>query len=347
MSFNGSKIQTPKIIIKIKELTVIKLFEVDNMNEKITEIVNKIMDDSSDTIPIDLLRDLTDCLSESEVYVPVDGEEIMLARLSMGTGIPILCDLDCFDNFFKNQTTQLFKFTQLEDFITSDMVGFIIYTGSRVFVLKNYLAGLAFNKNRTKGKVTKGYDVKVRLNDFRPLTWRDLIIPDNITFMELDDILKTLWGFNGHHLSCFLLRKTRQTIIDDDLASESMMGMDYNANDTIISEIFDKYDKITYWYDFGDDWQFDIEIKKKIDYDKDYVTIKRFKGKYDPIEDCKGVYGLSEIVYCAENPDEADFSDFSDYVEYLEEFDMEFTQLVLERKVYVKSNWHRDVYFRG
>ena len=89
-----------------------------------------------------------------------------------------------------------------------------------------------------------------------------------------------------------------------------------------------------------------VEIKKKIDYDKDYVTIKRFKGKYDPIEDCNGVYGLSEIVDCAENPDEADFSDFSDYVEYLEEFDMEFTQLVLERKVYVKSHWHRDVYFK-
>lgn len=125
-----------------------------------------------------------------------------------------------------------------------------------------------------------------------------------------------------------------------------MMGCDYEANTTIISEVFDRYDKITYWYDFGDDWRFDIEIKKKIDYDKDYVTIKRFKGKYDPIEDCKGVYGLSEVVYYAENPDEADDSYFCELVEYLHEFRMEFTQLAFENKAYTKSNGHRDVYFQ-
>ena len=317
----------------------------DNMNEKITDLVNRILDDPSDKIPNDLLRDLTDQLSESEVYVPVDGDEIALYSWGPRVYIPISCDLDDFNKTFKDETPQLFNFWQLEDFLTGNVSGFMINPGGRTFTLSKYLAGLAFNKNRPKAEVTKGYDVKVRLNNFRPLTWRDLIIPDNITFMELDDILKTLWGFDGYHLSCFLLRKTDQIIIDDDLSRESMMDMDYDANTTVISEIFDKYDKITYWYDFGDDWQFDIEIKKKIDYDKDYVTVKRFKGKYDPIEDCSGVYGLSEIVYCAENPDDADFSDFSHLVEYLEEFDMEFTQFALERKVYVKSLW-RDVFFK-
>ena len=39
----------------------------------------------------------------------------------------------------------------------------------------------------------KGYDVKVRLDDFKPLTWRDLIIPAGINFKELDTILKILW----------------------------------------------------------------------------------------------------------------------------------------------------------
>lgn len=316
------------------------------MNEEITDLTNRILDDPSDTIPNDLLRDLTDRLIESEVYVPVDGDEIVLYSWGPQTYIPISCDLDDFKNAFGDESHEIFKFKYLEDFITRSVSGFMINPGGRTFILNKYLSQLAFNKHRPRDEVTGGYDVKVRLNNLRPLTWRDLIIPDNITFMELDDILKTLWGFNGHHLSCFLLRKTNQIIIDDDLSAETMMRMDYNANTTLISEIFDRFDKITYWYDFGDDWQFDIEIKKKIDYDKDYVTIKRFKGKYDPIEDCKGIYGLSEIIYCAENPDEADFNDFSYLVEYLEEFDMEFTQFALERKAYVKSHWHRDVYFK-
>ena len=43
----------------------------------------------------------------------------------------------------------------------------------------------------------KGYDVKIRLDDFRPLTWRDLIIPEKITFKDLDNIIKILYGFYG------------------------------------------------------------------------------------------------------------------------------------------------------
>lgn len=313
----------------------------DLKNREIIELTIKILNDPSDMIPTGLLRDLTDKLSDCELFVPVENDEIVLYNCGPRTFIPVSCDLDDFKKVFKEQMPEIFKFEYLKEFMTQEVSGMMINPGGRSFILNKYLAEFAFNKNRPKSKVTNGYDVKVRLNNFRPLTWRDLIIPDNITFMELDDILKTLWGFNGHHLSCFLL-PDRLNIIDEDLAKETMMGIDYDANTTIVSEIFDNYKKITYWYDFGDDWQFDIEIKKKIDYDKDYVTIKRFKGKYDPIEDCKGVYGLSEIVYCAENPGMGD-DYFEDWVEYLEEFDMEFSQLALERKAYIKSNWHRSV----
>ena len=316
------------------------------MNEEIIDIINKILDDPSGYIPHDLLRDLCDRLNDCEMYVPFDDDEIVLYGWGPKKYIPVSCDLSDFKQVFKQESPELFKFKHLEDFLTKDISGFFINPGGRSFIFNRYLAKLAFNRDRPKAEVSKAYDVKVRLNDFRPLTWRDLIIPDNITFMELDDILKTLWGFGGHHLSCFLLRKTNQTIIDDDLSKETMMTMDYDANTTHLSEIFDNFNKVTYWYDFGDDWQFDIEIKKKIDYDKDYVTIKRYKGKYNPVEDCKGVYGFSEIIYNAENPDEEDNSYYSELVDYLEEFDMEFTQFIFERKAYIKSNWHRDVYFK-
>ena len=225
------------------------------------------------------------------------------------------------------------------DFITADMDGIFINPYGDSFIADKYVCNLIFNKNKPKRPVSNGYDVKVRLNDFRPLTWRDLIIPDNITFMELDDVLKTLWGFDGDHLSCFFAPKDDLTIIDKNLSRESMMECDYDVDTTIISEVFDKYNKITYWYDWGDNWRFDIEIKKKVDYTKDYVTIKRFKGKYNPVEDCGGVYGLSEIVYYAENPDERDSSYLCELVEYLEEFDMEAAQFKLEYKGYVKSLW--------
>ena len=55
-------------------------------------------------------------------------------------------------------------------------------------------------------KMSKGYDVKIRLDDFRPLTWRDLIIPAGITFNDLDNAMKIIWDFAGYHLSRFTFK---------------------------------------------------------------------------------------------------------------------------------------------
>lgn len=311
-------------------------------NSQLVDLINKIIGDPADSIPEDLTDELIDYLSTSTLICPVDDDgDVTGLKLGPHHFLPACCDLKDFNRIFKDLNPKTLEFKELSNYLNYNVDGVIVNPGSFGFVVNYSICQMVFERinDNNKAPVTSGYDVKVRLNDFRPLTWRDLIIPENITFMELDDILKTLWGFNGDHLSCFLIRKDNQIIIDKDLSHETMMGCDYDASTTLIDEIFDKYNKITYWYDFGDDWQFDIEIKGKIDYDKKYTTIKRFKGKYDPIEDCKGVYGLSEIIYLSENPQEIDSSPFGDYVDYLEEFDMEYTQRLLKHKSYVKSMW--------
>lgn len=313
-------------------------------NEKIKDLITKINDNPSDTIPTDLLKRLVEVLADSEVLCPVRDDEIVPFKLGPQTFIPASCDMDDFKKAFNDESPEIFKFSQLKEFKTREHNGIFLNPGNREFILNNRLCNLIFNKNRKRKPVSEGYDVKVRLNDFRPLTWRDLILPDNMTFMELDDALKTLWGFDGSHLSCFLIKTGNLTIMDKKLSNDTMMDCDFDASTTTLSEIFDKYDKVTYWYDFGDDWRFDIEVKKKVDYDKDYVTIKRYKGKYNPIEDCSSVYGLSEIVYYAEHPEEADESYYCELVEYLEEFDMELSQLMLENKNYIKSLWYESQY---
>ena len=72
------------------------------MNEEITLLTNRIIDDPSDTIPNDLLRELTDRLAESEVYVPVEDDMIALYSWGPRTYIPISCDLDDFKKAFKD-----------------------------------------------------------------------------------------------------------------------------------------------------------------------------------------------------------------------------------------------------
>ena len=311
-------------------------------NNHIVDLINKILADPGDEIPHDLTFELAGYLSDSTLVSPVD-ENGNIIQLGIGpnTFIPASCDIEDFKRIFKDTKYDLFEFKDLYEFIDDEVDGIIINPGSFGFIVNLAFLDLISRKieDNQRAPVKKGYDVKVRLNNFRPLTWRDLIIPENITFDELDDILKTLWGFNGYHLSSFFIKAYNLDIMDKKISQDSMIDADYDTNTTLINDFFDNYNKITYWYDFGDNWQFDIEIKKKIDYDKNYVTIKRYKGKYNPIEDCKGPYGLSEIVYYAENPDEKDDSYFCELVEYLEEFDMEETQSLLKNKLYVTSMW--------
>ena len=107
----------------------------------------------------------------------------------------------------------------------------------------------------------KGYDVKIRLDDFRPITWRDMIIPEKITFKELDRIIKITYGFLGYHLSAFTFKDSDIEILDlsnDIVAANEAKDM----NETYIDEYFQNEKKIFYEYDFGDGWAFTIEIKK-------------------------------------------------------------------------------------
>lgn len=302
----------------------------DNM-DKIAELTDKILKNEDSNV--DLYDELVLTLAEADVYCPVKNNEIPRMH---GRYIPASTTKEDFKEAFNDMEFKKFKFTQLEEFMTRADLGIFLNPGSNYYILTQIFAEMVFNCKREEKPVSGGYDVKVRLNDFRPITWIDLIIPENMTFMELDNALKTIWEFGGTHLSCFLIRKHNLIITDEDLAEETMMGCDFEANSTAVAEIFEKFSKVTYWYDFGDDWQFDIEVKKKIDYDKDYITIKRFKGKYLPLEDCGGPYAFSQIVNNPEKSDDAD---------YLEEFDLELTQLFLKHKGYVKSSWHRDVFF--
>lgn len=141
----------------------------------------------------------------------------------------------------------------------------------------------------------KGYDVKVRLDDFRPLTWRDIIIPAGMNFKELDTCLKILWDFGGYHLSRFTF-KDWGDVVTNEFEDIDFNPGELNSKETIIDRYFENNSKIYWEYDYGDGWTFTIEVKKAVDYDKDYITVKRYKGEYNPQDDIGGVWGLERLI---------------------------------------------------
>lgn len=141
---------------------------------------------------------------------------------------------------------------------------------------------------------THGYDIKIRLNDYKPLTWRDLIIPEGLTFNQLHEIIQILMDLDDYHAYMFEFKNNPERVVDFDQIDDWENTID--SNTTIIDKYFDNNKKITYTYDFGDDWEFTIEVKKKVEIDDEYPIIKRYKGDYNPVEDCGGVYALPKLV---------------------------------------------------
>ena len=181
------------------------------------------------------------------------------------------------------------------------------------------------NVNKTDFNPKEGYDIKIRLDGYRPLTWRDLIIPAGITFEELHMMIQVLMGFDNYHMYLFEIGNKR-------IGNSNYLDDAIDSKHTLIDKYFNKNKKIQYTYDFGDSWQFTIEIKKKVDIDTHYPKLKRFKGDYNPVEDCGGVWGLEELVELKENDiDEDELDEFDmDTLNELEKFDLKTKQQELK-----------------
>jgi hypothetical protein len=85
-------------------------------------------------------------------------------------------------------------------------------------------------------------------------------------------------------------------------------------------------DKISYTYDFGDDWEHEIVVEEILEYDEDQQYPKCIKGKNQgPFENIGGISAYNEIVEALKNKDKKTLENY--YID--EEYDP--TSLDLDR----------------
>ena len=156
----------------------------------------------------------------------------------------------------------------------------------------------------------KGYDIKIRLDNFKPNTWRDLIIPENITFQQLHLIRQELWDLKNKYPYQFTIKKTNirylnfeEKTVENEHSTEEN---EFDSKEHPISELFDSEENIKYIYGLNEEWSFTITVKKSVEYNEFYPYLKRFKGEYNPIEDCDGINDLSNIIKTYENKGNVD-----------------------------------------
>ena len=151
-----------------------------------------------------------------------------------------------------------------------------------------------------------GYEVKITLSEFSPVTSREFIIPENYSFEEFSNVINIILGFSGNQESLFVIRPYNDIIKNKNV--KSLLDVTYDTNTTYIKEFFDELPDLDYLYDMEDRWLIGIEINGKVECKQNYPIVTDFKGVYNPLEGCGGVWELTEIIYYAKKPSARDNS---------------------------------------
>jgi len=157
--------------------------------------------------------------------------------------------------------------------------------------------------------------LRITILDIMPEIWREILIENDITFEELHKIIQIAFDWTNSHLYGFNINGTLFSVPDEEYESD-----DLDVKNKITEFLFSKGQKCIYTYDFGDNWEHEIEIidilnREKIQYPKCIA------GKRNcPPEDCGSIPGYEGIIEALKSKNK---SEHQDLLEWLGDYDLE------------------------
>jgi Plasmid pRiA4b ORF-3-like protein len=106
------------------------------------------------------------------------------------------------------------------------------------------------------------YQLRVSLRYLKPEIWRRLVVPDTITLAQLHRLLQIVMGWTDSHMHEFRVGK-----ISYGTPNPGWADMTQTLNEkryTLAAIAGDKLKKFDYLYDFGDGWEHEVRIEKRL-----------------------------------------------------------------------------------
>ena len=162
-------------------------------------------------------------------------------------------------------------------------------------------------------------ELEVELELTTPCT-RTLLIPTDRDFFQLHCILQNAFGWEDRHLHEFILeegssgRPEKIVTLTEELedAPEGIICLD--SLQTMLKDVFPKYESILYVYDFGDEWVHRIRLKRLVeDCPTPYPQCHAAEGDA-PMEDCGGPMGFDRIRRILADPKHPEHKEIRSWV---------------------------------
>ncbi|XKE93949.1 SEC-C domain-containing protein [Metaplanococcus flavidus] len=201
----------------------------------------------------------------------------------------------------------------------------------------------------------KAYIVKIKMLELEPEVWRRIILPAGATFQKLHAIIQESTNFRSsymemtYHFHEFRLPEENLLVTDEPIIYEESKGkkkgqLKVRKPQTLkIDEFLEKYRKLSYTYDFGDNWQFDIELEEIVeDYHFGYPTLLDGAGDAPP-EDVGGVPGfihMKQVLADPQHPDHDHLLWWSKEQNF-RTYDRKWTNQILKHFKIQKTEWNK------
>ena len=169
------------------------------------------------------------------------------------------------------------------------------------------------------------YVLRIQLRGTKPAIWREVWVDAAITLRQLHHIIQSAMGWEEAHLHGFAVpgsgRAGRYWGIAPQLRYEPPSAdMDFgdpspdDARVRLAQLLRAPKDKLLYLYDYGDDWEHLVALKKIITTAEPLPLLVGAAETYPP-EDCGGVHGYYELADALADPQHPQHGELSEWYE--------------------------------
>ncbi len=182
--------------------------------------------------------------------------------------------------------------------------------------------------------------LKISLQQIEPPIWRRVEVKDDITFYELHHVIQIAMGWWNAHLFEFDAGGYTIGVIEGSMVPEGTLG----SKEVMLSRLLDTENmKFKYLYDFGDNWDHEIELERIIPgvSGKSYPTCIGGERNCPP-EDVMGFPGYMNLIEIMKDEKHPEYQGMLEWLgeEYDPEyFDLEETNGELQFIIKTK-NWN-------
>ena len=140
--------------------------------------------------------------------------------------------------------------------------------------------------------------LKITLDKTKPAIWRRIQVERAITFFELHHTIQVVFGWKNYHLYEFDIDGHKIGAPEDYM--KNVPSTDEGVIDSRIVTldlIVEPTEKFKYDYDWGDNWQHNIETEKFLPKEQNKKYPSCIDGEHAcPPEDCGGISGFYNLL---------------------------------------------------